>query len=418
MAIINHNAVPTCATCHISADGAQAGIVPTAAQACYQCHGGTSEITHNGAEHFSALQLAAEAPNMHGLAPTAGFTWSADATTDYLVLYNASTSVCPSVSTCTYSWSTGETGVTGSHLFSDTTTTTVTLTLTATPGGTSTYSASVTPKYVASTPTQISITSTPISGYAVTANYSLSGGVAPYTVKATWGDGYTTTATQSGAGAGSQSHTYLNAGTYTVTVTATDSGVNGENVTIGTATASATIASISVSGKVTMSDGTTPLSSVSLSLQLGGLTKKTATTAADGTYAFTNVAPGSYTVAASKSGYTFTPLSVTVLDTNITNANIAANAAAPSVNVSGKVTRSNGITPVAGVSLSLKLGGLTKKIAATATDGTYTFTNVANGTGYSVTASKSGYIFASPAASGIDVSGTSVPNVNISAIAP
>ena len=106
---------------------------------------------------------------------------------------------------------------------------------------------------------------------------------------------------------------------------------------------------------------------------------------------------------------------MTVVDTNITDANIAANAAAASVNVSGTVTRSNG-TPVSGVSLSLKLGGVTKKIAATDTNGTYTFTNVADGT-YTVAASKSGYTFPTPVPS-VTVSGSSQSVVTISSITP
>jgi hypothetical protein len=168
-----------------------------------------------------------------------------------------------------------------------------------------------------------------------------------------------------------------------------------------------------------MSNGTTPLPGVSLSLQLGGVTKKITTTDTNGSYTFTNVADGSYTIAASKSGYTFaSPAASPVVSGSSVTANFSANAAAASVNVSGRVTRSDCSTPIAGVSLSLKLGGVTKKIAATATDGTYTFTNVANGTGYTISASKSGYTFASPAASGIDVSGSSVTGVNISATAP
>ena len=156
--------------------------------------------------------------------------------------------------------------MTASHLFSSATPTTVTLTLAATPGGSSTYSVSVTPKYVASTPTAVSLTGTSVSGYRVTANYNVSGGVAPYTVKAVWGDGTQTTVSQTSSGADSQSHTYINAGTYTVSIIATDSGANGAYQTTGSALTGVTLASLSISGLVTISTGTTPLPGVSLSL--------------------------------------------------------------------------------------------------------------------------------------------------------
>ena len=346
-------------------------------------------------------------------APTARFTWKTDAITDYLVLYDASASTCPSGATCTYSWSTGENGIIASHFFTSTAPTMVTLILTASPGGSSTYSASVTPAYVASNPTAVSISSVPVSGYTVTANYNVSGGIAPYTVKARWSDGYSATMTQLSPGAGSQGHAYISAGTYTVTIIATDSGVNGVSKTTAYATTNVTLASMSISGIVTDSTGT-PLSGVSLNLKLGTVSKKLSTTAADGSYTFTNVVPGSYTIAASKTGYTFySPAASPVVSDSSVTANIFAKPA--SINVTGLVTSSTG-TPLSGVSMYLKLNGVRKKLVSTNTSGNYTFTNVADGT-YTVVAVKSGYSLPTPVPS-VTVSGSSLSVGTISSITP
>jgi hypothetical protein len=408
----------SCPTCHITTEGARPGIAPTAAQACYYCHGGSSTTTHNGAVYRDATTLAGQAANFHGAIPAARFTWQTDATADYKVLYDASGSTCPVGATCSYSWSTGETGTTASHTFASSATTTVTLTVTASNLLSNSASKAVTPAYVAAIPTSLGagLTVTP-NGFSPTVTWSVSGGVAPYTIQAIWGDGTNSTTTQAAAGPGSSSHTYLNSGIYTVTITATDSGVNGINITTATASTGVTINPVSVSGIVTSSTGT-PLSGVSLSLQQGGVTKKLTTTAADGTYVFTNVAPGCYTVVASKSGYTFAnPVSSFCVDgtANVTGVNIAANAPAAAVNVTGTVTRSNGTTAISGVALSLRLNGVTKYLASTDGSGNFTFANVANGT-YTIVATKSGYTFANPAAT-VTVSGSTV-TANFSSLTP
>jgi len=312
---------PSCATCHISAQGARAGVIPTTAQACDQCHGGSSgTTTHNGAPYLTAAQLTTFRANIHGTLPTASFAWQTDASKDYTILLDASSSTCTPGATCTYSWSTGETGMTASHTFPNSTTTTVTLTVTTSTGFSSSTSKSVTPKYVAEHPTVFSapLTVTP-GGYTPTLNWSISGGVAPYTVLINWGDGTTTSATQPAAGPGSLSHTYVTAKQYTVNVIATDSGVSGSNVTSASASTTLVIAPISatVSGKVTRSNGTTPISSVAMTLKQGAVVKKLAYTDASGNYTMTGVAAGTYTLTATRSGYTF-PAPV-VVDTNTGN---------------------------------------------------------------------------------------------------
>jgi hypothetical protein len=84
--------------------------------------------------------------------------------------------------------------------------------------------------------------------------------------------------------------------------------------------------------------------------------------------------------------------------------------------VSGKITRSNGTTAIAGVILYLK--SATKTYAASSkTDGTYTFSNVPAGT-YNVIAIKAGYTFSNPAFSGVVVTSANVTGLNISSLTP
>ena len=68
-------------------------------------------------------------------------------------------------------------------------------------------------------------------------------------------------------------------------------------------------ATYSISGKVTA--GGAPLSGVSMSLS--GTASKATTTNASGDYTFTIVGNGNYTVTPSKTGYTFSPVNLSVI---------------------------------------------------------------------------------------------------------
>jgi hypothetical protein len=273
---------------------------------CGQCHGGSSNVTHNGAPYFTLSVLTTFAANMHGILPTADFVWRTDAAIDYKILYDASSSVCPSGATCEYSWSTGETGITASHTFPDGTPATVTLTITSSTGFSNSTSQAVTPIYVAEHPTSLGAGVTVTSaGFTATVNWTVSGGIAPYNVRVNWGDGTTVPMTQPAAGPSSLSHTYVTAKTYTVSVYVIDSGVNGSNMTSASASNTVTITAPTVSGKVTQSNGTTPIAGAYLYLKLSGVTKKISVTDASGNYTMTGVAAGLYTLTATKSGVTF-----------------------------------------------------------------------------------------------------------------
>ena len=79
--------------------------------------------------------------------------------------------------------------------------------------------------------------------------------------------------------------------------------------------------------------------------------------------------------------------------------------------VSGNVTSKAGV-PLQSVSLTLKLNGVTKGITSTDASGNFTFINITPGT-YTVTAAKSGYAFANPAAT-LTVATGAVTGVNFS----
>jgi protocatechuate 3,4-dioxygenase beta subunit len=70
-------------------------------------------------------------------------------------------------------------------------------------------------------------------------------------------------------------------------------------------------------------DGTTPVSGVSM--QMNSSPTKLTTTAANGTYTFTGVAPGSYVIRAVKSTLTFVDQPVVVTNASVTGVNFTAN---------------------------------------------------------------------------------------------
>ncbi|HQQ47114.1 MAG TPA: hypothetical protein PK747_06865, partial [Acidobacteriota bacterium] len=147
-----------------------------------------------------------------------------------------------------------------------------------------------------------------------------------------------------------------------------------------------------------------------VTMSLTGASTATTTTATDGTYTFSGLSNGTYTVTPSKSGYTFSPTStsVTISGANQTGKNFTATAAA-TYSISGTVS---GAT-ASGVTMSLT--GAAAASTTTATDGTYTFSGLSNGT-YTVTPSKSGYTF-SPTSTSVTISGANQTGKNFTSTA-
>jgi protocatechuate 3,4-dioxygenase beta subunit len=117
-----------------------------------------------------------------------------------------------------------------------------------------------------------------------------------------------------------------------------------------------------ISGQITLGDGS-PLSNVRIVDGAG----HTTITDSSGNYTLSNVVPGSYTLTAYLTSYSFSPAdqAVTITTSNMTGVNFTATL----LTISGQVMLSNG-TPVAGVTMTLNPDGYS---------GSYSTTTDANG---------------------------------------
>jgi hypothetical protein len=178
---------------------------------------------------------------------------------------------------------------------------------------------------------------------------------------------------------------------YTCTPTSSPVTISGANVTAVDFVAAG---ALSISGAIN-ENGVT--------LTLGGDGSDT-TTSSGGTYSFTDLVPGNYTVTPSLAGYIFSAdWSGTLTDADVTNANFTAT---PVYVISGAITNSVTSAPIPGVAVDLS--GDDVRSTATAIDGTYAFVNVPDGS-YTVTPGLTDYTFApinnAVAVSGADESG-------------
>ncbi len=202
------------------------------------------------------------------------------------------------------------------------------------------------------------------------------------------------------AGGGTYSFTDLEPGSYTVTpslwnhiFTADWSGtLTATDVTNADFTATAVW---TISGAITNSGTGALLEGVAVDLT-GDKTDSTLTVA-DGTYSFTGVPDGSYTVTPSKTDYAFNPVStgVTVSGADAT-ANFTGISTTTTWSISGKVTFDTGAGVVAFEGVTMTLSGDNTGTTATAADGTYTFAGLAGGGAFTVTPTMADYTFGAP----------------------
>ena len=142
-----------------------------------------------------------------------------------------------------------------------------------------------------------------------------------------------------------------------------------------------------------------------VTMTLGGSASATTVTDGNGVYHFTGLAGGSYTVTPSMTGYTFLPVSSTVLLTgaDVTGEDFAGTATSnPTYTISGTVSGD----VVAGVTISLDGSSST----VTDASGAYSFSGIANGN-YWMTATLAGYTF-TPSEIDLTVSDGDVPQQN------
>ncbi len=240
---------------------------------------------------------------------------------------------------------------------------------------------------------------------------------ANYWVDAIYEPAFPVSGTISGAGGAGASVTL--AGPITLTVTADSSGnytfatvTNGTytatptntNFTFAPASQSVTVAGAGVVVPAFAASGTAYTITGTISgtggsgatVTLSGAASATVTANASGVYTFANVANGSYTVAPTNSGFTFTPANQAV---TVSGANATANfsSAASAYTLSGTISGAGG----SGATVTLS-GAASATVTANAS-GVYAFANVANGS-YTVTPTNAGYNF-TPANQAVTVSG-------------
>ena len=139
-------------------------------------------------------------------------------------------------------------------------------------------------------------------------------------------------------------------------------------------------------------------------LALSGSATGTTGTTSTGAFAFTGLANGTYTIAPSRPGYSFTPAArtVTINGADATGLNFTANPVAYSI---------SGNASVAGATMTLT--GDSSAITATDSAGNYTFGGLQSGS-YTVTPSLTGYTF-TPASAPVTIAGASVTGANFAA---
>jgi len=179
--------------------------------------------------------------------------------------------------------------------------------------------------------------------------------------------------------------------------------VNGANVAIATSFAAiATAVNWNISGSIAPAlngNGAT------LTLAQGGTTIATVAANSSGNFTFPNVANGTYVVAPSKAGFTFSPENqqITVNGANVTLTSFTATAIAVTGSISGTITPASSGS---GAAAALTQNGTTVATATGNGSGNFTFANVTNGT-YTVTPSKTGFTFI-PTSRQVTVNGANV----------
>lgn len=197
---------------------------------------------------------------------------------------------------------------------------------------------------------------------------------------------------------GAFSFTGLANGSYTVVAGKTGFSFTPPSQAVTINGANAITAFSSVAQTYTLSGSVSGAGAAGATVSLSGGATANTVTSNTGTFAFTGLANGSYTVGASKTGYNFTPASQSI---KVNGANVTASfsSVAQTYVVSGTISGAGGSR--ATVTLS---GTSAATTTANATGG-YSFT-VTNGT-YSVAVARTGYTF-TPASQAVSVSGANV----------
>ena len=144
----------------------------------------------------------------------------------------------------------------------------------------------------------------------------------------------------------------------------------------------------SIDGTVTRTTGGTALSGATVQAVLTGIVKGSATSAANGTYSIPSLDPGTYDVRVTASGFS-SELRQGIAVTSSMTTTVDVSMSAPG-GVSGKVTQSDGTTPIAGAAVTVYSGPFQKGSTNTNATGDYTITALHPGA-YTVQAANVGY---------------------------
>jgi hypothetical protein len=146
-----------------------------------------------------------------------------------------------------------------------------------------------------------------------------------------------------------------------------------------------------IAGRVRSRDGTALSGATVILRSGGGVANGTVTTGSSGAYSFSNLSDGSWSVQATKSGYSASSQeSVKLSGADATAVDLTITAAPPAHGIAGRVRSRDG-TALSGATVILRSGGgVANGTVTTGSSGAYSFSNLSDGS-WSVQATKSGY---------------------------
>jgi uncharacterized protein (TIGR03437 family) len=289
---------------------------------------------------------------------------------------------------------------------------TSTATTTANASGSYTFSGlangayTVTPSKSGYTFSPVSVAVT-VSGANVTAasftataqTWTITGGVGTSGSGATIALTGTATATTTANASGAYTFSGLANGSYTLTPSLTGFTFSPASLAVTVSGANVTAASFTATAQTWTITGGVGTSGSGATIALTGTSTATTTANASGSYTFSGLANGAYTVTPSKTGYTFSPASVAV---TVSGANVTA----ASFTATPQTWTITGGVGTSGSGATIALTGTSTATTTANASGAYTFSGLANGS-YTITPSLTGYTF-SPASVAVTVSGANV----------
>lgn len=248
---------------------------------------------------------------------------------------------------------------------------------------------------------------------AVTTTYSITGSVTTSTGAASSGVSLTlsgaASASQTSNASGAYTFTGLAAGTYTVTpsLAGYSFAPASAQVTLTSANQTATtfVATAVVQATYAISGTVGGAVAAGVTISLSGKATASTTTNANGAYSFTGLADGSYTVAPSLAGYSFTPVSTSVI---VNGANPPAANFTAAANVAPTYSLTGVVTGAWVHNVTITLSGAGAGTTMTDAGGNYSFTNLPSGS-YTVTPSLPGYTY-TPAVPTVTLNANSTQN--------